>query len=1104
MDVDYILATFFLIFETIPTIPEVKCSYQAYAMEPQSVTLQKKQTNHTTMNPTLRSAISRCPGWARRILAAAILTPAMALSALAADIKVQGTVTGDGEPLPGATVTEAGNPGNGTTTDVDGRFTLVLPDKGSVTASFIGYKTTTVKVNGRRDIPITLESDENVLDEVVAIGYGVQQKKLITGATLQVKGDEIARQNTMSAMGALQSQAPGVNIVKNSGKAGDGFKVNIRGLGTIYNSSPLVVIDGVAGGDLNLLDPNDIESLDVLKDAASAAIYGARAANGVILVTTKKGSKEKVNAHFNMYLGWQTIPKTVTPLNAQQYVELMKETGLTDADFAANVPMWEQIQSGEFTGTNWLDEIQKKNGFKQGYNFGLDGGGERSTYSLGVSYASETPTIGVTADDVKQRYERFTLRFNSEHIIVKRPDRDLLTFGQTLTMAHVNSKGMTQGTGNMYWNDVRNALCASPLFPVMENPEKYAWPVLLDSDETNPVAEMYYLRSFSQSKNYNARGNLYLVLQPVKGLTFKSAFGFAYNGWNSREYVPVYQLNEKSYAKTDRVAQGSGNGLQWTWDNTLSYDFTVKGHHLNILAGNSVEKWGLGQDINGSNRDSEFDSFEYAWLSNVKTIASGSTTLSGAPWSRGQLVSWFGRVNYDYDRRYMATVTMRADGSSNFARGHRWGYFPSVSAGWNIAAEKFMEDQSTWLDMLKLRVSWGENGNCNIPTFRYLSTIAFGNATNAAWYYFGDDKTHPTIGAYPDIMSNPDLKWETSRQTDIGLDARFLQNRLGVTFDWYEKKTLDWLVQPTALGIWGTGAPYVNGGDIKNTGVEFSISWNDRVGDFTYSVSANLAHNSNKVLRIANGNGLIEGNAAILAQNTSAFYRAEEGHPLGYFYGYQTAGIFQNQEQIDNYISEATGLPIMPAAKPGDVIFVDRDGDGTITPEDRTCIGNPYPDLTYGINILLGYKGFDFSLTGYGVAGNQIARSYRSGTDKPYDNYTTEMLGRWHGEGTSNRLPSMNGSAINWQYVSDLYIEDGDYFRITNITLGYDFKRLLPRLPLSKLRLYGSVQNPFTFTKYSGMDPEIGYGGGDSWASGIDLGYYPGSRSYLIGLSIEY
>lgn len=558
---------------------------------------------------------------------------------MAADIKVQGTVNGDGEPLPGALVTQAGAPGNATTTDIDGNFSITVPDNGSINVSFPGYRDATVKVQGRDKLEITLEGNERELNELVVIGYGVQQKKLITGATLQVKGDDIARQNTMSAMGALQSQAPGVNIVKNSGKAGDGFKVNIRGLGTIYNSSPLVVIDGVSGGDLNLLDPNDIESIDVLKDAASAAIYGARAANGVILVTTKKGGKDRVNAHFNMYVGWQSIPKTVTPLNAQQYVELMKEAGLTDETFAAAVPMWDQIQSGEFTGTNWLNEIQTHNGFKQGYNFGLDGGSERSSYSLGVGYASETPTIGVTADDVTHRYERYTIRLNSEHSVVKHNTRDILKVGQTLTMAHVNSKGMNQGTGNMYWNDVRNALCCSPLFPVMENPEKFAWPVLIDTDETNPVAEMYYLRSFSQGRNYNARGNLYLIIEPIKGLNFRSTFGFAYNGWTSREYVPVYQINEKSYSKTDRVSQGSGNGLQWSWDNTISYDFNVKGHHFNILGGNSIEKWGLGQDMNGSNRDSEFDSFEFAWLSNVKSIASGSTTLSGAPWSRGQLVS---------------------------------------------------------------------------------------------------------------------------------------------------------------------------------------------------------------------------------------------------------------------------------------------------------------------------------------------------------------------------------------------------------------------------------------------------------------------------------
>ncbi len=1041
----------------------------------------------------------------KRIAATAGLLAAMFGSATnlsAQNVAVRGTVSGEGEPLIGASVIASDK--QGVVTDIDGNYSISVPDGTSLTFSYVGYKTRTIKVNGRYVIDAELEPDANVLDEVVAIGYGVQQKRLVTGATLQVKGEDIASQNTISAMGALQSQAPGVNIVKNSGKAGDGFKVNIRGLGTIYNSSPLVVIDGVSGGDLNLLSPSDIESIDVLKDAASAAIYGARAANGVILVTTKKGRKDRVNASFNMYVGWQSIPKTVTPLNAEQYIDILRETGLTETDLSNNIYMWDKIQSGEFNGTNWLDEIKHDNAFKQGYNFSVDGGSDRTIYSVGLSYVSEAPTIGVKRDDVPQKYERFTVRANSEYDIIKNSTRSILKFGEALTLAHVNSRGMNQGTGNMYWNDVRNALTASPLFPVYENPDKFGWPVLLDSDETNPVAEMYYLRSFTQSKNYNARGNFYIIVEPIKNLRWRSTFGFAYNGWSSREYVPEYQINEKNYAHTDKVTQGSGNGIQYSWDNTISYDWNPGKNRFTFLIGNSIEKWGMGADINGSNRNSEFSDFDHAWLSNVKTIESGATTLTGAPWSRGSIASFFGRVTYDYDMRYMATVTMRADGSSNFARGHRWGYFPSVSFGWNLAEEHFMESSRSWLDMLKLRASWGENGNCNIPAYRYLSSIAFGTPTNGAMYYFGDDKSSPTIGAYPDLMANPNLKWETSRQTDIGADMRFLNGRLGFIFDWYEKKTLDWLVQPTVLGSWGTGAPYINGGDIKNTGVELQLSWNDTAGDFTYGASFNLSHNSNKVLRIDNGNGLIEGQASILAQNTSSFYRAQEGYPLGYFYGYQTAGIFQNQEQIDNYISAATGQAIMPSAKPGDVIFIDRDGDGTITPEDRTMIGNPYPDLTYGLNLNFAWKGIDLSINSYGVAGNQIARSYRSSTDKPYDNYTTEILGRWTGEGTSNRLPAINGSSINWQYVSDLYLEDGDYFRITNITLGYDFKHAFPRIPVERLRVYGSVQNPFTFTKYSGMDPEIGYGAGDGWASGIDLGYYPGSRSYLIGLSIQY
>ena len=1021
----------------------------------------------------------------------------------ARDILVKGQVMAGGEPLIGATVCQKGKPTNGTMTDTDGKFALTVPESSILKASYIGYKDAEQKAS-TKFVTITLQGDENVLDEVVAIGYGVQKKKLVTGATVQVKGEDLVKLNTISPLGALQSKAPGVNIIKNSGKPGDGFKVNIRGLGTIYNSSPLYIIDGVPNGDIDLLNPADIESIDVLKDAASAAIYGARAANGVILVTTKQGKKGKVEASYDFYYGWQSIPKTVNPLNAQQYVELMKETGLTDADFERAVPLYADIQSGKWTGTNWLDAIQKESAPQQSHTFSLNGGSDRSTFSIGLSYISQQPTIGVTADDVSQKYERYTARINSEHSIVKHGDRDILKFGETLTMAFVNKDGMNQGTGTMWWNDVHNALSASPLFPIYEKPGKFGWPVLLDSDETNPVAEMYYLRSFVNSKNYSARGNLYLILEPIANLKFKSTFGYAYNGWNSRQYTPVYQINEKTYSKTDQVTQGAGNGLQWSWDNTLSYDWKFGDNQFNFLIGNSIEKWGLGEDLNGSNRGSEFSDFEHGYLSNVKGVASDKTTLSGAPWSEGGLVSYFGRINYDYAGRYMASVVLRGDGSSNFAKGHRWGFFPSFSAGWNIAQEQFMEGTRNWLDMLKIRASWGENGNNRIPSFRYLSTIAFGNASNGAWYYFGPDKSYATVGAYPDLIANPELKWETSRQTDIGADIYMLSNRLGFNFDWYSKKTVDWLVQPTGLGIWGTGAPYVNGGDIENKGVELAISWNDNVGDFSYGVHANLSHNKNKVLRIANGSGLIEGKSGILAQNTSSFYRAQEGFPLGYFYGYSTAGIFQNQEQIDNYISPATGAPIMPTAKPGDVIFVDRDGNGSISPDDRGMIGNPYPDVTYGLSVNLAYKWVDLAITSYGVAGNQIARSYRSGTDKPYDNYTDEMLGRWHGEGTSNRLPSMNGSAINWQYVSDLYIEDGDYFRITDITVGFDFKKMFPRIPFRELRVYGSVQNPFTFTKYSGMDPEIGYGGGDSWASGIDLGYYPGSRTYMIGVGIKY
>ncbi len=1047
----------------------------------------------------------------KRFLVFLLLFVACSSSVFAQSKTISGVVTSAGEPLIGASIAEKGTT-NGTITDIEGRFSIKVAPNATLQVSYLGYETRSIDVKDQTFLDIELQEAVNMLDEFVAIGYGVQQKKLITGATVQVKGDDIAKLNTVNALGALQSQTPGVNITKQSGKPGEGFKVTIRGLGTIGNSAPLYIIDGVPNGDIGMLNPSDIESVDVLKDAASAAIYGARAANGVILITTKQGKKGKASIQYDGYIGFQNLAKTATPLNAEQYLEILNEAGYDRQYFADRIPgsILEGVDNGTFKGTNWLKEMTLENAPQMGHAVNVTSGGDISTFSFGFSYTSQEPVIGLEEPEIKQMYERYTLRLNSEHNIIRNGDRNILTFGETLTAGHTSSTGLGMGTGNLYWNDVRSALAGNPLLPVYDDETgDYHKPLEgLDYQSVNPIAQMDYLRSRVNSKNYSIRGSLYLIFEPIKNLKWRSTFGYAYNGGTSREYVPVHYLNSVTFEDLDKVTQSSWNGLQWSWDNTVSYDFKLGDHKFTALVGNSLERWGFGENLGGSNRGSEFNSFEFAYLNNVKTVASGTTTVTGSPWDDGGLVSFFGRVNYDYAGKYMASVTMRADGSSNFARGHRWGYFPSVSAGWNIHEENFFKENVNFMDQLKIRASWGENGNCNISRLAYLETIAIGGATNAAIYYFGEDKSQYAIGAYADRIANPDLTWETSRQTDIGLDTRFFQSRLGFSFDWYEKLTLGWLVQPTGLGIWGTAAPYINGGDIRNTGVEISLDWTDNVGDFNYSIKGNMSYNRNEVLSIDNDQGFINGTSNILTHNTTYLARAEVGQPLGFFHGYKTDGIFQNQEQIDAYIwtDPETGATqkIMPDAQPGDVIFKDLNNNGVIDDGDKTFIGDPHPDVTYGLSITLGYKGFDFAVTGYGVAGNQIAKSYRNNTNTTFDNYTTEILGRWHGEGTSNRLPAIDGSAINYGYVSDLYIEDGDYFRISNVTLGYDFTRLFKSKYISQLRLYASVQNLFTFTNYSGMDPEIGYGGGDNWTSGIDLGYYPGARTYMFGVNLKF
>ena len=484
--------------------------------------------------------------------------------------------------------------------------------------------------------------------------------------------------------------------------------------------------------------------------------------------------------------------------------------------------------------------------------------------------------------------------------------------------------------------------------------------------------------------------------------------------------------------------------------------------------------------------------------------------MAGTPAADNSIASWFGRVSYNYDEKYMVQATIRTDGSSNFARGHRWGVFPSASVGWVITNEKFMERASSWMDFLKLRASWGQNGNCNIPNFNYLTQVGFSTANS---YFFGvGNHEEATTGGSFNVLGNPDLTWETSQQIDLGIDARFLGGRLGLAFDWYKKTTKDWLVSAPISAVYGIGAPFVNGGDVKNTGVEVALSWNDHLSSgFRYGASVNMTYNKNKVTRLANSEGIIHGPGAVWHQLEGEIFRAQVGEPIGFFYGFKTCGVFQNGEQIADFAAKYNDKIHGGSDKlrPGDLIYVDTNGDGSIDDNDRTNIGDPHPDVTLGVNINLGYKGFDFSVTGNGAFGQQILRTWANQDFLPQNPNKKIIYGSWKGEGTSNKLPIFDGfDTPNWKYMSSAMLENGDYFRIANVTLGYDFKHIWKNSPLQQMRLYVAANNLFTFTGYTGMDPEVGGqgGSGDSyaWAAGIDTGVYPAPRTYLVGVNIKF
>ena len=1013
---------------------------------------------------------------------------------------VKGTVISgsDNEPLIGASVMVEGTK-NGAVTDLDGNFAISAKNGQTLEVSYLGFITQKVKVTGSV-INVTLLEDKQSLDEVVVVGYGVQKKKLVTGATVQLKGDDIAKLNTTNPLSAMQGQTPGVNIVSTSGQPGASMSVTIRGLGTVGNSQPLYLIDGV-GGDITTLNPADIESIDVLKDAASAAIYGAQAANGVVLVTTKSGKEGVSKITYDGYVGWQTLGRKFEMLNANQYMQIMDEALLNSYMSPIDWTSLSAIRdaNGNVYNTDWIDQAVDNGALTTSHSLAFTGGSKTSTYSISGGYTGQDGLIG--GSDVSY-YKRYNLRANSEHKMWN----GLVVIGEHVGFVYKDSRGM--GTGNIYNNNLRSAFSTSPLVPVYDANGNYYSTV--DSDwnknDGNPYGTMMMNR-YNQSKNTSVDANVYVQIEPIKNLKFKTVFGLSYGGSNYRSFTPIYKFTPQSGNGITKVNQSNGNGTSLVWTNTLTYDFDIKDHHISALLGSETTKYdGESTGSYGVNLTAGFDDWEHAYVENTEK-GHADRKVSGGPYDATRGQSFFARLGWSWKDRYMVNATMRADGSSKFAKGHRWGYFPSVSAGWTLTEEDFMKPAASWLDFLKLRLSWGQVGNANINCYQYLAPVTTSNTNYNFGATGGTDAW--VMGAYTERLANEKVKWETSEQYNVGLDARFLRQRLSLTLDGYIKSTKDWLVQAPIRATAGTGGPVINGGDVKNKGIEVGLSWNDNIGrDFTYSVGANFAYNHNEVGNIPTLDGIIHGKDNQIYQNAEEFYRAENGHAIGYFWGYKTAGLFQNQKEINDWIAAGNGI-YQADVKPGDVKYVDVNHDGVINASDKVDLGNGLPKYTFGFNVNLAWKGFDLSANFTGAAGFQIAQSYRDPSSSQA-NYSRRILKRWTGEGTSNEIPRVTyGDVGNWLF-SDLYLQDGDYIRLQNLTMGYDFKKLISWKGLSKMRLYFQVQNLFTLTKYDGMDPEIGSFNGtngnssDSWVSGVDMGYYPHPRTFIVGLNLAF
>jgi len=1003
---------------------------------------------------------------------------------------VSGKIT-DGESglgIPGVTVVEVGTM-NGTTTDIDGNFTIKLASPASLLeVSFIGYKTQKIPVNSRTSINLTLESEATDLSEVVVIGYGTQKKKVVTGAIASVSSEEINSTPVLRIDQAMQGRTAGVQVTNLSGQPGEAPTIRIRGAGTTGNADPLYIVDGIPVGGIDYLNPGDIESIDVLKDAASAAIYGARAANGVVLIVTKTGKSGKMNISYSGYSGVQNVAKTLDMLDADQYRMIMNEgarnAGLTEPFDLNEIPA---------NNTNWQDLLFQKNVPIQNHELSFTGGNETTTYASSLSYFSQQGIIGGD----KSQFERITARLNTNSKVNK-----VISFGNSLAYSHITRRGI--GSNESFNGAYSSALNLDPLTSLYEtNPDVLALPPY----STEPVVKdnlgnVYGISNYVGAEIVNPLalleiqtgetrvdklvGSIFAEAEIMKGLKVKSSLGIDLAYVLNDSYRPLYYLNgaQLNIDKTS-VTKSIDRYYTWQWENTISYTKKIDDHNFSLLSGTSASKYNY-ENLYGFNAKVPLFDPDNVYLN----MATDTVWVATGGADHSALASIFGRLTYDFKNRYSFTGILRRDGSSKFGANNRYGIFPSVGFAWVASDEAFFPKIRN-IDQLKFRTSWGINGNENIGNYQFISTI-----DKSRGYIFGSGRI---VGASPSYIENADIRWEESKQIDIALDLATFNNRLIATVDYYVKTTSGLLERVAIPGHVGNDPPVANVGSVENKGIEVSLNWRNKVDKFSYSVGINGSYNKNKMTNIGNDEKVLPGATWAVAGMVT---RAEEGLPIAYFWGYKTDGIFQNQAEIYQHIG-ATGQVLQPNAKPGDVRFVDVNGDGILDPDDRTMIGNPTPDWTFGFNASAEYKQFDFSMLVVGTYGNDIFNGSQR-QDLRYTNRTAAILDRWNGEGTSTEVPRYTWLDINNNYrVSDLYIEDGSFIRLKNMQFGYTLPaNILKKIGAVTWRFYLSGENLITLTKYTGADPEIG--ARSSFDIGIDRGIYPQARTIRLGTTITF